>query len=63
MTPPAALSEKGAAAYVAMSRPYLRRARREGHGPAFVRLGRTIRYAVADLDAWLNAHRVDRGRR
>jgi hypothetical protein len=30
----------------------------QGRGPAFVRLERTIRYRVCDLDAWLEAHVV-----
>ena len=30
-----------------------------GEGPPFVRFGRTVRYRVSDLMAWLNAKRVD----
>jgi len=32
--------------------------RRRTLGPAFVRIGRTIRYARADVDAWLAASKV-----
>lgn len=60
----AALDEKEAAKYIAMSRSFLRRARMEGRtksgsvGPAFVKVpgGRGIRYRVTDLDAWLAAN-------
>lgn len=30
-----------------------------GKGPPFVRIGGAIRYLPAELDAWLNAQRVD----
>ncbi len=29
-----------------------------GVGPVFVKLGKTVRYLKADLDAWLDAHKV-----
>ncbi|TSE00815.1 helix-turn-helix domain-containing protein [Skermania sp. ID1734] len=33
--------------------------RAKGIGPAYVRIGtRTIRYSIADLDAWLEAQRT-----
>ena len=53
------LSESAAATYVGYSRHYLRVARRYGRGPAYIRVGRSIRYRVQDLDAWLEAHRVE----
>jgi len=59
IVPAAALGESDAAHYTGFSRPYLRRARRDGGGPRFVQVGRSIRYLVADLDAWLTAHRRD----
>ena len=31
--------------------------RRQGRGPAFVKLGRAVRYARADVLAWLEANR------
>jgi predicted DNA-binding transcriptional regulator AlpA len=58
-----ALNEKDTARYVGMSVSFLRRARCEGApggrtpGPPFVKLGRSVRYLVSDLDAWLQAHR------
>lgn len=30
-----------------------------GEGPPFVRYGRTIRYRVSDLHAWINTKRID----
>lgn len=55
---PTAVIEKDAAHYTGWSQSYLRKARRLGHGPAYLRVGRSIRYQLADLDAWLAAHRV-----
>lgn len=58
-----ALNEADAARYIAMSASYLRRARSEGApggrtaGPQYVKLGRSVRYLVGDLDEWLVAHR------
>jgi predicted DNA-binding transcriptional regulator AlpA len=61
-----ALKEQQASAYIGMSVPYLRTDRMNGHregrtpGPPFLKIGRTVRYLRTDLDAWLQAHRVDR---
>jgi hypothetical protein len=63
--PPAVLDEKEAAYYIGMSCGFLRRCRMNGvsksgtKGPAYVRVpgGRTIRYLLQDLDAWLLANR------
>lgn len=58
--------EREAAEYLAVSRGYLRQDRMYGlrenrePGPNFVKIGRTIRYLKADLDAWLTKHYVDR---
>jgi excisionase family DNA binding protein len=38
----------------------LERWRCEGKGPAFVRLGRRVRYRRDDLEAWLVRQRQDR---
>jgi hypothetical protein len=63
---PELLDELSAAEYISMSVAYLRADRCRGHvggatpGPAYLRLGRTIRYRRDDLDAWLAARRVDR---
>ncbi len=53
------LDEADTAIYVGMSRPWLRLQRMRGTGPAYIRIGRTIRYDIRDLDAWLAQHRVE----
>ena len=58
MTSSDLLDEKGAAAHVGMSRWFLRRARMTGRGPAFIKIGRSVRYAKRDLDAWLDRQRM-----
>jgi predicted DNA-binding transcriptional regulator AlpA len=66
-TPPRVVSKRAyteaeAAAYLGVSRSFLRQDRMNGHrdgrlqGPPWVRLGRrSIRYLHEDLDAWLDA--------
>ena len=41
-----------AARWAKVSESFLNKARLTGDGPRFVRLGRAIRYRVADLEAW-----------
>ncbi len=59
-----ALTEAEAARYVAMSRSFLRQDRMNGprrgrtHAPPYIKIGRTVRYLIEDLDAWLLSHRV-----
>jgi len=61
-----AMGEPAAAAYIGMSRSFLRQDRMNGardnraEGPRFVRIGRRIRYLKDDLDAWLESNRVER---
>jgi hypothetical protein len=57
-TSPHVIAERDAAEYIGLSIAYLRAARRLGRGPAYLRLGRSIRYRVVDLDRWLTAHLV-----
>ncbi|MGV3516170.1 hypothetical protein [Luteitalea sp.] len=60
---PACLTEADAARYIGFSRIFLRIARSQGPrqgrtpGPPFLKVGRAVRYLLADLDAWLLAHR------
>lgn len=54
-----ALRESDAAAYVGLSRAYLRQARMHGRGPVFVRIGRAVVYRRDDLEAFLAQHRVE----
>lgn len=55
---PAALTTDDAAAYIGLAGQTLRQMRHEGRGPRYVRLGRTIRYRVVDLDAYLKKNLV-----
>lgn len=64
-----ALTESEAAAYIGMSRSFLRQDRMNGlrecrtPGPRFIRIGRSIRYLREDLDFWLDQwNRLGRGR-
>jgi|WetSurMetagenome_2_1015567.scaffolds.fasta_scaffold346352_2 hypothetical protein len=59
---PPVMNERDAAMYTGMSAFYLRSARCKGKGPAFLRLGRSIRYRVSDLDEWLTEGEVGRPR-
>jgi hypothetical protein len=58
--PSTTVTERDAAAYIGLTVAYLRKARYLGdRGPAYLRIDRTIRYRIADLDAWLEQHRVE----
>lgn len=57
--PSPTLSERDAARYIGFSGSYLRNSRKANRGPAFIRVGRSVRYVVTDLEAWLNRHRVE----
>jgi hypothetical protein len=53
------LTEAEAAMYICMSRVWLRVQRMRGTGPAYIKIGRAVRYDIRDLDKWLEAHRVE----
>ena len=53
------LTERDAAVALGVSRSCLRVWRHRGQGPPFLRLGRCIRYAEADLAGFLSANRFD----
>ena len=46
-------NEIEAAEYLCLSRSFMRQRRCRGGGPCYVKLGRAIRYSLADLNAWL----------
>lgn len=46
-----------AAKYTGTSVSALNKLRLTGGGPTYIKLGRTVVYDIADLDAWLDAHR------
>jgi predicted DNA-binding transcriptional regulator AlpA len=60
------LTEKEAAQYIGMSRSFLNQDRMNGYretrtqGPRYIKLGRSVRYHIEDLDSWLIKNRVDR---
>lgn len=56
--PPATIDEQDAGVYIGYTPSALRAWRSQGRGPAYIRIGRSIRYRVEDLDDWLNGHLV-----
>jgi hypothetical protein len=59
VTTAAALAERDAGRYIGYRPTALRLWRAEGRGPAYYRAGRTVRYRIADLDAWMLSRRVE----
>jgi hypothetical protein len=57
----ALLDEGQAAALLSCSKALLRKWRSAGQGPGYVRVGRLVRYARQDIQAFLDAHRVPTG--
>jgi predicted site-specific integrase-resolvase len=53
------LTEKHAADRLGLKVATLRAWRHQGRGPAFVRLGRAVRYLSSDLEGFLRANRHD----
>lgn len=53
-------TEEAAARYAALSVSTLRKRRRLGLPPVYIKVGRRIVYAKQDVDAFLLAGRVDR---
>ena len=57
------LNEEDAAKYIGMSRSFLRQDRMNGHrnnrtkGPNPIKIGRSIRYDIHELDAWLKENK------
>ncbi len=54
----ALMTSEQAAKYLGFTDGWLAKLRMRGGGPKYIRLGRKCRYAPADLDTWLAAHRV-----
>lgn len=53
------LNEKDAAARLGLTAATLRAWRHQRRGPAFVRLGRAVRYLASDIDKFVHANRHD----
>jgi excisionase family DNA binding protein len=60
--PKPTLTEQEAATYLAVTRHALRAWRLQCRGPAFHKLGRSVRYLSSELDEWLNACKVPQRR-
>ncbi len=59
---PRLLSADDAAKYLGVSVYFLRESRRgltKTAAPKFIRFGRSVRYDLRDLDAWIEAHRQE----
>lgn len=57
------VNERDAAQYLSVSVAFLRKTRHYGSLPGrpcppFIRIGRTVRYSLADLDSFMAKHRV-----
>ena len=46
---------RAAAAYLNCSKSYLEKTRLTGGGPRFIKIGKAVRYRLADLDAFAEA--------
>jgi len=61
---PTIFNEKVAAAYLGMSVGYLRQSRMKANqlgyegGPPFIKIGRSVRYRLEDLEEYLQSRRV-----
>lgn len=55
---PALLTEREVASAMKLSTAMLQKMRREGTGPAFVRIGSSIRYPVSALAAWVTSRQT-----
>ena len=55
------LNEHEAASMLGCSAALLRKWRRLGDGPSYSKLGRLVRYRQEDIQAFLEAHRVEPG--
>jgi len=50
------LTPKEAAFFLRVSTSWLAKARMNGNGPPFVKVGRSVRYSEAALREWMRAH-------
>lgn len=53
------INEKGAAKYLGMSVKWMQQARCYGYGPKYIKIGRSVRYNIADLDAYIKSRTVN----
>jgi hypothetical protein len=55
------LDERAAAEMIACSTALMRKWRLNGEGPNYHKIGRLVRYAPADIQAYMDAQRVQTG--
>ena len=53
------MNEKDAAAYLGMSVKWLQQGRCKNFGPSYVKLGKAVRYAQAELDRYVENRTVN----
>lgn len=56
-----ALTESEASMRIGVSISGLRKWRKNGRGPRYLKLGRLIRYRSIEIQSWLAAHTIDPG--
>lgn len=56
VTLPALLTQNHLAEYLSKSTAWCERARWNGQGPKFIKLGRHVRYKVEDVLAWVDSN-------
>lgn len=56
---PRYMTSDQAASHLVLSEATLRNWRSAGQGPAYVKVGRSVRYMTTDLDGWMGAQRVE----
>jgi predicted DNA-binding transcriptional regulator AlpA len=56
VTLPRLMTQQDLCAYLGKSPAWAERARHFGEGPAFVKLGRHVRYRAEDVEAWVNSN-------
>lgn len=53
------VNEKEAAKHLSISVKWMQQARLYGYGPKYIKIGRSVRYNVADLDAYIASRTVN----
>ena len=61
-SPHKSLNERAAAEHLGLSVRTLQKRRFERQDPPYLKIGRSVRYRLEDLDAFLDAHRIDPGK-
>ncbi len=53
------VNEKEAAKYLGMSVKWLQQSRCYGRGPKYIKIGRSVRYNVTDLDLYIKSRTIN----